>query len=101
VAIDIDGATDDEVRQLWHSDLMSWVEDPARAKHIGRRHATDLRSGDYDSTNVNGDTETTAFNALHANLHDARAAFDELSADVKVEVIEALDDALLAVITSS
>ncbi|WP_227378525.1 hypothetical protein [Haladaptatus halobius] len=101
VTIDIDGATDDEVRRLWHSDLVSWVEDLARAKHVGRRHAADLRSGDYDSTHVNGDTETTAFNALHANLHDARAAFDELSADVKVEVIEALDDALLAVITSS
>ncbi|WP_435158628.1 hypothetical protein [Haladaptatus sp. DFWS20] len=94
VAADLDGATDEEVRQMWIDDLVYWMGDLARAKHVGRVHSAALQSGAYDSPTPN--EEKTAFNALHSNLHDAREQFDELSADVKVTVIESLDDALLA-----
>ena len=99
VAADLDGATDEEVRQLWIDDLINWMGDLTRAKHVGRVHAAALKSGEYDSPAPN--EEQTAFNALHSNLHDAREQFDELSADVRVTVIESLDDALLTGVQSN
>ncbi|MFH5802182.1 hypothetical protein [Haladaptatus sp. CMAA 1911] len=93
VAADLDSATDEEVRQMWIEDLVYWMGDLARAKHVGRMHAAALQSGEYDNP---AQDDKAAFNALHSNLHDAREQFDELSADVKVTVIESLDDALLA-----
>jgi hypothetical protein len=106
VAADLDGATDEEVRQMWIEDLVYWMGDLARAKHVGRVHAAALQSSEYDSSTPNeeqtgDDKEKTAFNALHSNLHDAREQFDELSADVRVTVTESLDDALLTAVRSN
>ncbi|WP_266083255.1 hypothetical protein [Haladaptatus caseinilyticus] len=59
---------------------------------------TDLNA-DRDGEDTPGadedDTPATAFDALYEHLHTARRSFGTLSADVKAEVIEDLDDALL------
>jgi hypothetical protein len=92
-----DSTTDDEnLREQWYSDLITWLEDIARAKHAGRTYVTELRRDTYN----NADSETeTAFDSLHANIHDALEAFDALPTEVSVDIIEILDDRLLAVIS--
>jgi hypothetical protein len=70
VAADLNGATDDEVRQMWIDDLVYWMGDLGRAEHVGRVHAAALQSGDYDSPPP--DEQKTAFNTLHSNLHEVR-----------------------------
>jgi hypothetical protein len=92
-----DGTTDDEIlREQWYSDLMTWLEDIARAKHAGRAYVTELRRDTYN--NADGETET-AYNSLHANIHDGLEAFDTLPTEVRVNIIEIFDDRLLAVIS--
>ncbi|MFH5800457.1 hypothetical protein [Haladaptatus sp. CMAA 1911] len=92
-----DGTTNDEIlHDQWYSDLITWLEDIARAKHAGRTYVTELRR-DTDN-NADGGTET-AFDSLHANIHDALEAFDTLPAEVRVDINESLDDRLLAVIS--
>lgn len=92
-----DNTTDDEIRrEQWYSYLKTWLEDIARAKHAGRAYVTELRRDTYN----NADDETeTAYNSLHANIHDALEAFDTLPAEVRVDINEILDDKLLAVIS--
>ncbi|MCO8245343.1 hypothetical protein [Haladaptatus sp. AB643] len=86
---------DENLRQQWHSELTTWLEDIARAKHAGRTYAIELRRDNYDNADNEGET---AFDGLHANIHDALEAFDTLPAEVRVDCIEALEDRLLAVI---
>ncbi|SIR63932.1 hypothetical protein SAMN05421858_3060 [Haladaptatus litoreus] len=80
-------------------------------------YATELRRGEYDiptpdaddtvNRNANNDgksapgadeddTPATAFDTLHEHLYTARMAFGTLPTDVKAEVLEDIDDALLA-----
>ncbi|WP_435158092.1 hypothetical protein [Haladaptatus sp. DFWS20] len=108
---------DETTREQWFFDLHQWVTEILQAKHIGRTYATELRRDEYDiptpntgdETDLNADrdgenasgageddTPATAFDALYEHLHTARRAFGTLSADVKAEVIDGLDDALLA-----
>ncbi len=77
---------------------MRWLEDIARAKHAGRTYVTELRRGDYEIEHA--DESMTAFDAVHACLHDALEAVDDLPADVKTDLIDRLDDAFVAVITN-
>ncbi|WP_433632919.1 hypothetical protein [Halomicrococcus sp. NG-SE-24] len=83
-------AADDELHKKWRRDLVRWVEDIVRAKHAGRTYVTELRSREYTIDHADG--ETTAFDALHDWLHEARSAVDNLPADVATEIVEQLDN---------
>ncbi|SIR96763.1 hypothetical protein SAMN05421858_4828 [Haladaptatus litoreus] len=104
-------------RDQWFYDLHHWVTEILQAKYIGRTYAMELRRDAYDIPTSDADdradrnadndgksapgsneddTPATAFDALHEHLRTARTAFGTLPADVKAEVIEDLDDALLA-----
>ncbi|WP_433634019.1 hypothetical protein [Halomicrococcus sp. NG-SE-24] len=43
----------------------------------------------------------TAFDAMHARLHDALEAVDDLPADVTADIIDRLDDAVVAAIAGN
>ena len=77
-----DSVTDDEnLRQQWYSELTMWLEDIARTKHAGRTYVTELQRGTYEYK----DSEAkTAFDALHSNIHDAIAAFEDVPAKDRV-----------------
>ncbi len=98
-ASDDTNASDDELRDDWYRDLVRWLEDIARAKHAGRTYVTELRRGDDELDQANNE-DTTAFDALHADLHDALEAVDKLPADVTADLINRLDDEYVAVITN-
>lgn len=112
-------ASDEKTREQWFFALDQWVTEIMQAKYIGRTYATELRQNEYDipTTNTDADDETglnvdsdgehlsgvdeddtpaTAFDALHDHLYTARTAFSTLPTDVKAEVIDDLDDTLLA-----
>ncbi|WP_440009076.1 hypothetical protein [Halomicrococcus sp. SG-WS-1] len=95
-----DDADDDdetnELRDKWERDLARWLKDIARAKQTGRTYATELRRGDYEIDHA--DESMTAFDAVHARLHDALEAVDDLPADVKTDLIDRLDDAVVTAI---
>ncbi|WP_440008996.1 hypothetical protein [Halomicrococcus sp. SG-WS-1] len=92
-------ASDDALRDDWHHDLVRWLEDIARAKYAGRTYVTELRRGDYELDQAD-DKDTTEFDALHADLHDALEAVDKLPANVTADLINRLDDEYVAVITN-
>ncbi|RBI62352.1 hypothetical protein DMJ13_10790 [halophilic archaeon] len=98
-ATDVTAATDTELRQKWRHDLVRWLEDVTRAKHAGRTYVAELRRDHYELDQDDCE-ETTAFDALHDYLHDARGAVDDLPADVTADLINHLDDAFVAVITN-
>ncbi|KZN23046.1 hypothetical protein A4G99_16140 [Haladaptatus sp. R4] len=91
-----DSAIDDEtLRQQWYSEFTTWLEDIARTKHAGRTYVTELQRSTYEYE----DSEAkTAFDALHSNIHDAVAAFEDVPAKDRVAVIESIDETLLTVI---
>ncbi|WP_433632891.1 hypothetical protein [Halomicrococcus sp. NG-SE-24] len=62
-------------------------------------YATELRRGDYELDHV--DESLTAFDAVHARLDDALEAVDNLPTDVKTDLIDRLDDAVVATIAGN
>ncbi|RBI60001.1 hypothetical protein DMJ13_20155 [halophilic archaeon] len=95
-----DETTEAELRLEWKHDLGHWFKDLVRAKHIGRTYATELRRGNYDLDHVD-DPGITACDAMHNSLHTALNAFDDLPTDVRTDLIEQLDDPLVAVIADT
>ncbi|WP_433631207.1 hypothetical protein [Halomicrococcus sp. NG-SE-24] len=94
-----DADEDDEtnnLREEWQRELARWLTDIARAKHAGRTYGTELRRGDYEIDDA--DESMTAFDAVHARLHDALEAVDDLPTNVKAELIDRLDDAVVTAI---
>ncbi|WP_440009062.1 hypothetical protein [Halomicrococcus sp. SG-WS-1] len=97
---DVDEDDENEyLHEEWQRDLGRWLTDIARAKQTGRMYATELQRGDYQIDHA--DESMTAFDVMHARLHDALEAVDDLPADVTTDLINRLDDAVVAAITGN
>lgn len=83
-----------------HQQLTSTLDTP-QTRHCepGRTYATELGRGDDEIDHA--DESVTAFDAVHARLHNALEAVEDLPADVKTDLINRIDDAVVAVITNN